>query len=78
LQVKKRGYVLEKLSSLAVLEFLEDGGWHDVSGTARELRLNVEKLEALLDLLARYNIVRLSDDGQRVRVDPDFKRLVLA
>jgi len=68
-------YKIENLN-LTVLELLEDGEWHDVNDVSRELGLNVKKLRALLDLLARHDIVRLSDDRQRVRVDPDFKRLV--
>jgi len=68
-------YKKENLN-LTVLELLEDGEWHDINDVSRELGLNVKKLRALLDLLARHDIVRLSDDRQRVRVDPDFKRLV--
>jgi len=68
-------YKMENLN-LTVLELLEDGEWHDVNDVSRELGLNVKKLRALLDFLARHDIVRLSDDRQRVRVDPDFKRLV--
>lgn len=54
----------------AILELLEDGGWHDLRDTAKKSKLHEFKVEMILIFLADYNFIDLDKEQQKAKLTP--------
>jgi hypothetical protein len=52
-----------------VLALLEDGEWHSLKEIRDKNRLLYVEAKSLTDFLARYNIVRLDEGEENVRIN---------
>ncbi|MEM3377565.1 MAG: hypothetical protein QW674_01290 [Candidatus Bathyarchaeia archaeon] len=65
------------MSKLVVmLELLADGEWHEIVELHQRLGLDACTVEEVMAFLCEYAFVQIDGERGRVRVNPDFKKLL--
>jgi hypothetical protein len=58
-----------------VLDFLEDGRWHEVKELKRSLNLNEDELQEIIGFLSNYELAEFDGMREMVRINRDFQKL---
>jgi DNA-binding IclR family transcriptional regulator len=57
------------------LEILKDGEWHSLDAIVTELRLEEDVVKKVLSFLAEFNFVKFDEEGKKVRIDSEFRKV---
>ena len=60
----------------SVTELLKDGKWHHVRTLARKLDRPEERIRAILEFCAEFDIVTFDWTRERVKIEETFKKLL--
>jgi hypothetical protein len=58
-----------------VLDFLEDGRWHEVKELKQSLNLNDDELQEIIGFLSNYELAEFDGKKEMVRINRDFQKL---
>jgi hypothetical protein len=58
-----------------VLDFLEDGRWHEVKELKQSLNLNDDELQEIIGFLSNYELAEFDGMKEMVRINRDFQKL---
>jgi DNA-binding IclR family transcriptional regulator len=62
---------------MLILELLSDGKWHGTEELLLRLGLNEQKLQEITAFLNRYDFVKIDDKNRKVKINKDFKKLLV-
>lgn len=60
----------------AILELLENGGWHDLEEISKRTGLDRFKVELLTNFLAEYNFIEIDKKEHRTRLTPPLLNFI--
>lgn len=60
-----------------ILELLADGAWHGIVEVQQRLGLDAYTVEEVMVFLCEYSFVQVDEERGLVRVNPDFKKLLV-
>lgn len=60
-----------------ILELLADGAWHGIEEVQQRLGLDAYTVEEVMAFLCEYSFVQVDEERGLVRVNPDFKKLLV-
>jgi DNA-binding IclR family transcriptional regulator len=60
----------------AILRLLENGKWHNLKELQELAQLNSHKVQNITRFLAEYNLVRLDESEQKVKLDISTKKFL--
>jgi hypothetical protein len=63
-----------KLSKL--LEIIRDGKWHEAEELQRSMDLTDCEVQEITEFLGMYDFAEVDEDGKRLRVNKDFKKIL--
>ena len=58
-----------------VLEFLQDGRWHEVKELKQSLNLSEDEVQEIIDFLRKYKLAEFDGEKEMVRINGDFRKL---
>lgn len=58
-----------------VLEFLEDGKWHEVKELKQSLSLEKDEVQEIIGFLSKYELAEFNGKKMIVRINRDFQKL---
>lgn len=59
------------------LELLNDGHWHSIDALRRSIDFSEFEINELVNFLSKYNLVKLDEKGLKIKVNPDFRKLLV-
>ena len=59
-----------------VVELLEDGEWHNLKDLAKNLKLNQQKLQRIIQFLLSLELIELDKQQQKAQINTDLKQLI--
>ena len=59
-----------------VVELLRDGEWRNLQDLAKDLKLNPEKLQQIIQFLKNLEFIKLDEEQQKAQIDTDLKQLM--
>jgi len=62
---------------MLILELLGDGKWHGTEELLLRLGLNEQKLQEITAFLNKYDFVKIDDKNRKVKINKDFKKLLV-
>jgi hypothetical protein len=58
-----------------VLDFLEDGRWHEVKELKQSLNLGDVEVQEIIVFLSKYELAEFDGKKEMVRINRDFQKL---
>jgi DNA-binding IclR family transcriptional regulator len=58
-----------------ILDAISDGRWHNIAGLAKRLKLAGHEVEARLEFLNKFELVKIDGEDRRVKINEDFQLL---
>ena len=62
---------------MLILELLSDGKWHEIDELLVEVRLTEQKFREVTEFLDKYGFVEFDHENRKVKVNKDFRKLLL-
>ena len=62
---------------MVILELLNDGKWHGIEELLFNSGLSEPKFQEITRFLTKYSFVMVDEENQRVKVNSDFRRLLI-
>ena len=59
-----------------VVELLRDGEWRNLQDLPKDLKLNPEKLQQIIQFLKNLEFIKLDEEQQKARINTDLKQLM--
>jgi hypothetical protein len=66
---------MSKLSWL--IELLNDGHWHSIDKLRRSIDFSEFEINEFIEFLSKYDLATLDGKGLKVKVNPDFRKLLV-
>jgi hypothetical protein len=60
-----------------ILERLDDGCWHSIVALGKSIDFSEFEINELISFLSRFNLATIDETGSKVKVNPDFRKLVV-
>ena len=61
----------------AFLELLKDSRWHEKTELQKSLELDEQKTQEIMAFLSEYNLVKIDRENEKIRLNRDFKKLLI-
>ena len=62
---------------MMILELLSDGRWHGTDELLLKLEVNEQKFQEMTAFLSKYGFVKVDGKNRRVKINRDFKKLLV-
>ena len=62
---------------MLILELLSDGKWHEIDELLVRVKLSEQKFREVTEFLDKYGFVEFDHENQKVKVNKDFRKLLL-
>ena len=59
-----------------IVDLLKDGEWHNLKDLAKNLKLNQEKLQKIIQFLKNLDLIKLDEKHEKALINPHLKRLI--
>jgi len=62
---------------MLILELLSDGKWHEIDELLLRVKLTERKFREVTEFLDKYGFVEFDHENRKVKVNKDFRKLLL-
>jgi DNA-binding IclR family transcriptional regulator len=62
---------------MLILELLSDGKWHEIDELLVRMKLTEQKFREVTEFLDKYGFVEFDHKNQKVKINQDFRKLLL-
>jgi DNA-binding IclR family transcriptional regulator len=62
---------------MLILELLSDGKWHGIDELLVSVKLSEQKFREVTEFLDKYGFVEFDHENRKVKVNKDFRKLLL-
>lgn len=62
---------------MLILELLSDGKWHEIDELLVSVKLSEQKFREVTEFLDKYGFVEFDHENRKVKVNKDFRKLLL-
>ena len=62
---------------MLILELLSDGKWHEIDELLVRVKLTEQKFHDVTEFLDKYGFVEFDHENRKVKINKDFRKLLL-